>query len=137
MTLELSRRDEMVQVELGDAKIECKPYRATHYTIAKMKTLKALEGLKNQRKEELEMGVETTVPDLSDNEIYLGMYTHIFNVEVAKQVILSWDGVSLNGEPAKLTPENITRLLEDGFLQEQFIGQFMKLQKEVEAEKKS
>ncbi|MCP4355793.1 MAG: hypothetical protein GY793_09240 [Proteobacteria bacterium] len=136
MVLELNRREELVKVNLAGAEITCKPYRAQEYTIAKVKTLNALNKLKKQREDELSVGVESKVPNLEDTDIFTGMYTHIFNVEVAKQVILEWQDITLNGEPAELNNENIVRLLEDGVLQEQFILQYEKLQREVEVEKK-
>ena len=136
MTIELSRRNELVIVKLGDAEITCKPYRAQEYTIAKVKTLNALNELKKQREDELSVGAESKVPNLEDTDVFTGMYTHIFNVEVAKQVIIEWKDITLNGKPAELNDENVARLLEDGVLQEQFILQYEKLQREVEAEKK-
>jgi len=136
MVLELSRRDEIITVKIEDAEIVCRPYRAQHYSIAKLKTFKVLESLTKQRAEELEIGVETNIPNLEDNDVRTGMHFHIFNVEVAKLVILSWKGIELNGEPAELNDDNINKLFADGFIQDLFMTQFMKLQNEVEAEKK-
>lgn len=134
--LELSRKNEPVIIKLGDAKITCKPYRAQEYTVAKVKTLNVLNELKKQRKDELSVGAESKVPNLEDSEVFTGLYTHIFNVEVSKQVILEWSNIALNGEEVKPTAENITRLLEDGVVQDQFIMQYEKLQREIIAEKK-
>lgn len=136
MVLELSRKDEIITVELDkDVKIECKPYKGENYSIAKMKTAKAMAGLRKQREEELEMGI-SNVPDLDDNEIFAGLYTHIFNVELAKQVIMEWEDVVLNGEPVEPTAENITRLFENGAMQDIFTTQYDKLRNEITAEKK-
>lgn len=135
--LDLARKNEPVIVKLEDAQITCKPYRAQEYTIAKVKTLNALNELKKQRKDELSVGAESKVPNLEDPNIFTGLYTHIFNVEVAKQVILDWKNIGLDGKEIKPTTENITRLFEDGILQDQFMMQYEKLQKKVAEEKKS
>jgi len=64
------------------------------------------------------------------------LFNCIFNVELAKLVILKWSNIGIKGKAVAVTPENIELLFEDGFLQEQFYIQYMKKQTEIEEEKK-
>lgn len=99
-------------------------------------TSKAIVDLQKQREDELKEGVNTKLPDFDDIEVRNGTFVCIFNTELAKQVILDWKGVGLKGEELELTPKNIELLMADGFLQEQFVSQYMELQREIEEEKK-
>jgi len=135
--LDLSRKDELVVVKLGDAEITCKPHRSQDHTIAKLKASKSVIALKKQRAEELEQGVETKLPNMDDEDVVTGVFTCVFNTEFAKLVILEWKGVGIAGEEIPVNDENIELLMADGALQEQFFIQYMELQRQVEEEKKS
>lgn len=134
--LNLSRSDELVTVTIGDAEIICKPYRSQDYTITRFKTAKAIAELKEQRNAELEEGVETKLPNLDNAEVLQGVFTCIFNTELAKLVILEWSGVGKDDEEIPVNDENIELLMADGVIQESFITQYMELQGQIEAEKK-
>ena len=134
--LDLSRSDAIVSVKIGDAEINCKPYRSEHRAIANLKAGKAISDLQKQRQEELEQGVDTKLPNFDDVEVLNGTFVCIFNTELAKQVILDWKGVGLKNEELPLNHENIELFMADGVLQEQFVIQYMKLQNEIEEEKK-
>lgn len=134
--LDLSRSDAIVTVKISDAEINCKPYRSEHRAIANLKASKAIVDLQKQREDELKEGVNTKLPDFDDIEVRNGTFVCIFNTELAKQVILDWKGIGLKGEELELTPENIELLMADGFLQEQFVSQYMELQREIDEEKK-
>tara|TARA_Y100000590_G_scaffold470719_1_gene668391 strand:- start:3343 stop:3756 length:414 start_codon:yes stop_codon:yes gene_type:complete len=136
--LNLSRKDEIITIKLKGAKINCKPYMSEHRAIAKLKASKEVSELIEQRKSELEQGVDSKLPNFDNIEVQNGIFISIFNTELAKQVIIDWSGIGSDNKELPVTDNNIELLMTNGALniQEEFIKQYMELQTEVEEEKK-
>lgn len=134
--LDLTKKDELVIVKLGDAQITCKPHRSQEYNIAKLKASKEVIALKEQQAEELSQGVQSKLPNMQDDDVITGIFTCLFNTNFAKLIIMNWQNVGINGQDVPVNDENIELLMADGALQQEFFLQYMELQRQIESEKK-